>query len=368
MVSRAPPLCPGTGNRNAPGSRGGVPGTSGGMRLQTGTARLQTGLTSSMGRQAAVGIALQQGVHITDRPTTMQGMKGMKPTTAGPGRMVQDSTYFVGVLRGKVNAITEEIARLQKESEEHQREQGQAASMQRKAEDLDGEVRKLEGTLADYNIAMDKLRQGTDPEELQRCGARPLPLSAESVRRVCPPSLSDESFRRVFPTSLSADPPPPCSTCSQARKHTYMCPLHRRPTLGGAPHRRPLCGLAGTKEQGAPHWGGSGARRPLAAGALRPCARTQIPPPPPKMTAGPLHLAAAAANAAANAADAAARCVCVWGGGGGVVWFRRYIREYESRNKAFGHEIDRIFLGVKQEEQQLQQVEDRPAPGRALDP
>jgi hypothetical protein len=162
---------PGTGNRGsvggaaAPGSRAGV-GTSMGGRPPA-TARLQTGLTSSMGRQAAVGIALQQGVNITDRPTTMQGMKGMRATTAGV-RLVQDSTYFVGVLRGKVNAITEEISKLQKEIDEHNRDQSQASSMQRKAEELDAEVRKLEGTLADYNIAMDKLRQGTDPADLTR--------------------------------------------------------------------------------------------------------------------------------------------------------------------------------------------------------
>jgi len=152
-------------------SRGAPPGTS---RLTTAggrppaTARLQSGLTSSMGRQAAVGIALQQGVNITDRPTTMQGMKGMRATTAGPGRLVQDSTYFVGILRGKVNAITEELERLKKEKDSHTKESAQASSMQRKAEDLDAEVRKLEGTLADYNIAMDKMRQGTDPDDLNR--------------------------------------------------------------------------------------------------------------------------------------------------------------------------------------------------------
>jgi intraflagellar transport protein 74 len=158
-----------------PGSRagstayGGAPGTRAGgtsMGRPPATARLQSGLTSSMGRQAAQGIALQQGINITDRPTTMQGMKGMRATTAGPGRLVQDSTYFVGVLRNKVNAITEEIAKLQKEIDEHNKDQSQAHNMQRKAEELDAEVRKLEGTLADYNIAMDKLRQGTDPAEL----------------------------------------------------------------------------------------------------------------------------------------------------------------------------------------------------------
>mmetsp|Transcript_7231 Transcript_7231/g.16552 ORF Transcript_7231/g.16552 Transcript_7231/m.16552 type:complete len:611 (+) Transcript_7231:180-2012(+) len=164
---------PGTGNRGgtsygaAPGTRGG-PGTSMGGARPPGTGRLQSGLTSSMGRQAAQGIALQQGINITDRPTTMQGMKGMRATTAGPGRLVQDSTFFVGVLRGKVNSITEEIGRLQKEMDEHQRDQAQSVNMQRKAEELDGEVRKLEGTLADYNIAMDKMRQGTDPSELTK--------------------------------------------------------------------------------------------------------------------------------------------------------------------------------------------------------
>jgi len=158
---------PATGNRGAvPGTRQG-PGTSMGGRPPA-TARLQSGLTSSMGRQAAQGIALQQGIHITDRPTTMQGMKGMRATSAGQGRLVQDSTYYVGVLRGKVNAITAEIAKLQKEIDEHQKDQSQALSMQRKAEELDAEVRKLEGTLADYNIAMDKMRQGIDPSELTR--------------------------------------------------------------------------------------------------------------------------------------------------------------------------------------------------------
>ena len=147
------------------GSRGGL-GTASGARM--GTARLQTGLTSSMGRQAAQGIALQQGINITDRPTTMQGMKGMRATTAGPGRLVQDSTFFVGVIRGKVNAITEEIAKLQKEIDDHTRDQSQSQSMQRKAEELDKEVRSLEGTLADYNIAMDKQRQGSDPSDITR--------------------------------------------------------------------------------------------------------------------------------------------------------------------------------------------------------
>lgn len=38
---------------------------------------------------------------------------------------------------------------------------------ERKYEGLLKEVRNLEGTLADYNLAMDKLRTSTDPEEVR---------------------------------------------------------------------------------------------------------------------------------------------------------------------------------------------------------
>ena len=36
---------------------------------------------------------------------------------------------------------------------------------------------------------------------------------------------------------------------------------------------------------------------------------------------------------------------------------QRFVREYDSKNKAFGNEIDRIFLQVKQEEQGVHGVE-----------
>jgi hypothetical protein len=59
-------------------------------------------LTSSMGTTAAQGAALGTAVNISERPVTQQGMRGMK-TTHGPARKVQDSSYYVGVLRNKVN-------------------------------------------------------------------------------------------------------------------------------------------------------------------------------------------------------------------------------------------------------------------------
>mmetsp|Transcript_15630 Transcript_15630/g.46878 ORF Transcript_15630/g.46878 Transcript_15630/m.46878 type:complete len:580 (-) Transcript_15630:27-1766(-) len=125
----------------------------------------RSSLTSSMGTTAAQGIALGTTVNVSDRPVTQQGMRGMK-TVHGPTRQVQDSSYYVGILRGKIMELTNEIHSLQAESKQHERSMHEYGGLQRRHENLLGEVRTLEGTLADYNLAMDKGRVGTDPAEL----------------------------------------------------------------------------------------------------------------------------------------------------------------------------------------------------------
>ena len=49
---------------------------------------MRTALTSSMGKEAAVGISIGKELNISDRPVTNQGMRGIK-TANGPGRGVQ---------------------------------------------------------------------------------------------------------------------------------------------------------------------------------------------------------------------------------------------------------------------------------------
>ena len=122
------------------------------------------GLMSSMGTQRAQGVALGTQLNVRDRPVTMQGMRGLQ--TAGPSRQVQDSSYYVGILQGKVNELTDEVGKLQSFIETHEREMAQVGGLQRKHEKLLAQVRNLEGTLADYNLAMDKARGGTDAAEL----------------------------------------------------------------------------------------------------------------------------------------------------------------------------------------------------------
>lgn len=122
-------------------------------------------LTSSMGTTAAQGVALGTTVNVAERPVTMQGMRGMN-TAGGPRRQVQDSSYYVGVLHAKVGELTAEIAKLDGEAKRHERSMSEFGGLQKRHEAMLGEVRGLEGTLADYNLAMDKARAGTDYAEL----------------------------------------------------------------------------------------------------------------------------------------------------------------------------------------------------------
>jgi len=153
--------------------------SAGGRPVSTAISRQMIGtrgnLTSSMGTTAAQGVALGTTVNVSDRPVTQQGMRGMK-TAQGPARQVQDSSYYVGILRSKVRYFTcekrqskcvqvtelmNEIQSLQSEHKQHERSMNEYGGLQKRHENLLNEVRALEGTLADYNLAMDKARVST---------------------------------------------------------------------------------------------------------------------------------------------------------------------------------------------------------------
>jgi len=87
--------------------------------------------------------------------------------SAGPGRQVYDLSYFIGLIRQRCGDLTREIAKLGEEIQRRTRDAKTMESLEREYDDLIGEVRQLEGELADYNLAMDKSRAGTDPSELR---------------------------------------------------------------------------------------------------------------------------------------------------------------------------------------------------------
>lgn len=137
------------------------PGT--GMRMGTGM-----GGGPGAGMQFMGAVGPMASVSITDRPVTQQGLLGLRPSTSGPGRQVQDATYFQGLLRQKINEISTEINRMRTETEKSARDATLMAQLDRKWEALLGEVRSLEGTLADFNLATDKSRTSVDSSEIQQ--------------------------------------------------------------------------------------------------------------------------------------------------------------------------------------------------------
>lgn len=156
---------PATNNRGNLGSSGGQPpGTSArpgsGARKVPGTARLRTGVApSGPGTQAAQGIALSASVNVSDRPVTGHGVMGMKVQNQQTGRLVQDSAYFVGLLRNKIKEVSDETNKLRDEVDQQSKDNSQYGQLERRYEALLKGKETLEGQLADYNLALDKVER-----------------------------------------------------------------------------------------------------------------------------------------------------------------------------------------------------------------
>lgn len=105
------------------------------------------------------GVGMTTNVNISERPVTTQGMAGLR-MTAGPGRQVQDVSYWLGQLHNRVSEVTKEVGRMEDEITKKQKDQSAYTSLSSKYDTLIDEVRRLEGQLADYNLAMDKARSG----------------------------------------------------------------------------------------------------------------------------------------------------------------------------------------------------------------
>lgn len=148
---------PGTGAQRRPGS---------GMNRPPGTAsRLKTGFTTGPGLEAAQGVAILQQVNVTDRPLTGQGVMGMRPKTQSE-RLVYDASHFVGQIRKRITDINNELTKLRQETEQIAKDNSQYSQYEKKYEALIKSKDTLEGQLADYNLAMDKSRTSTDPDEV----------------------------------------------------------------------------------------------------------------------------------------------------------------------------------------------------------
>ena len=93
-------------------------------------------------------------------------MNSGKPT--GPTRQIADKSYWQAELRNRLAAISTEMDSMQREQATIQKENAAYTQLERRYELVMREVRALEGELADYNLALDKLRNHTTLDELQQ--------------------------------------------------------------------------------------------------------------------------------------------------------------------------------------------------------
>uniref|UniRef100_A0A8C9N709 Intraflagellar transport 74 n=1 Tax=Serinus canaria TaxID=9135 RepID=A0A8C9N709_SERCA len=120
--------------------------------------RIGTAMPPSTARPGSRGGSLNPGgvlssqIKVADRPVTQQGLSGIKTAMKGPQRQIMDKTYYLGVLRSKINEITAEISKLQEEVEMYKQEKSVYLSYEKRAEALAGEIKDFQGQLADYNM------------------------------------------------------------------------------------------------------------------------------------------------------------------------------------------------------------------------
>jgi intraflagellar transport protein 74 len=133
--------------------------------MRMGTAMRQS---TAMQREANLtGVGYNTKVTAIDRPVTNHGMSGIKASNQGPGRQIYDRSYYYNLLKNKNNDIVNEIDKMKSEVEQINKDNTQYLTLERKYESLIKDVRKYEGELADYNLALDKYRSDTKPEDIE---------------------------------------------------------------------------------------------------------------------------------------------------------------------------------------------------------
>lgn len=90
----------------------------------------------------------------------------MRTANKGPQRQFYDRTYYLNRLKQKNLELANEIGRFKTDVTKIERDHELYQKLEQKYEDLNKEVRELEGELADYNLTEDKVRTGTKPQDI----------------------------------------------------------------------------------------------------------------------------------------------------------------------------------------------------------
>ena len=106
--------------------------------MSPGTARPGSG-----GGPIGTGGILSSQIKVDDCPVTQQGLSGMKTGMKGSQRQILDKSYYLGLLQSKINELTIEVNKLQKEIEMYNQENSVYLSYEKRAETLAVEIKEF---------------------------------------------------------------------------------------------------------------------------------------------------------------------------------------------------------------------------------
>lgn len=77
------------------------------------------------------------GIHPMDRPTTQAGLGGLKTQNQGPGRRVQDTTFFQSQLLQRLNSIQQELEHLDQEQRRLEKQASNYSVYEKRCDSID---------------------------------------------------------------------------------------------------------------------------------------------------------------------------------------------------------------------------------------
>ncbi len=105
-------------------------------------------------------------------------------TLPSGSRIIESAGYYQSILQSKITDIVKEIKRLQHETDMANGQSKPRMALQKKHDDLLSAVQKLEGNLADCNIAREHLRFGSSPGDIKNSTLRILANNKKKEKEI----------------------------------------------------------------------------------------------------------------------------------------------------------------------------------------
>ncbi|KAK5978089.1 hypothetical protein GCK32_013224, partial [Trichostrongylus colubriformis] len=126
---------------------------------------------ASMADRPLTGVARPPtALNPPNRPVTQQGLSGGRAVSrlgTGSMRQVHDKSYYMGLLRSKINQISTEIARLEEVYQKGQRDRVELDAYERRAKESAMEVKELQRKLLNYNMLVDRMHSNHEVGDLE---------------------------------------------------------------------------------------------------------------------------------------------------------------------------------------------------------